>query len=118
MDKSGPRLRDALVPVVVGAIAMAVLRVVYLATMCPYTLIEDEAQYWVWSRMLDWSYYTKGPGVAWAIALATSVLGDGEWVVRLPAVVSSVIAQVAIAGLAFDVSRSVRPCPRFSRLRC
>ncbi|MFY7894973.1 MAG: hypothetical protein ACOVP8_01975, partial [Phycisphaerales bacterium] len=76
--------RDALLPACAFAGVIALLRLVYLAFFCPYTLIEDEAQYWVWSQMLDWSYYTKGPGVAWTIGLATSVLGDAEWVVRLP----------------------------------
>lgn len=45
----------------------------------------DEAQYWEWSRRLDWSYYSKGPLVAWLIGLSTGLLGDGEWQVRLPA---------------------------------
>ncbi len=100
--------RDALLPACAFAGVIALLRLIYLAFFCPYTLIEDEAQYWVWSQMLDWSYYTKGPGVAWTIGLATSVLGDAEWVVRLPAVLASAIAAVGIAGLAFDITRSVR----------
>lgn len=45
----------------------------------------DEAQYWEWSRHLDWSYATKGPLVAWLIALSTGYLGDVDWAVRLPA---------------------------------
>jgi undecaprenyl-diphosphatase len=45
----------------------------------------DEAQYWEWSRRLDWGYYSKGPLVAWLIAASTGLLGHGEWQVRLPA---------------------------------
>jgi undecaprenyl-diphosphatase len=45
----------------------------------------DEAQYWEWSRRLDWSYYSKGPLVAWLIAASTALFGQGEWQVRLPA---------------------------------
>jgi len=41
------------------------------------TLFVDEAQYWDWSRHLDWGYYSKPPVVAWLIAACTSVLGDG-----------------------------------------
>ena len=52
-----------------------VLRAVYLRWLCPYDLVEDEAHYWLWSRFLDWSYYSKGPGVAWVIWLATRILG-------------------------------------------
>ena len=43
----------------------------------------DEAQYWEWSQQLDWSYYSKGPLVAWLIALSTTLFGHGEWQVRL-----------------------------------
>lgn len=103
-----PRWRDALLPACAFAAVIALLRIIYLAFFCPYTLIEDEAQYWVWSRMLDWSYYTKGPGVAWVLWCFTAILGDAEWVVRLPAVIAGAIAAVSIAGLAFDITRSVR----------
>lgn len=43
----------------------------------------DEAQYWEWSQQLDWGYYSKGPLIAWLIALSTSLFGHGEWQVRL-----------------------------------
>ncbi len=45
----------------------------------------DEAQYWEWSQQLDWSYYSKGPLVAWLIALAERLFGHSAWAVRLPA---------------------------------
>lgn len=50
-------------------------------------LAPDEAHYWEWSRRLDWSYYSKGPMVAYLIALSTRVGGHSELCVRLPAVV-------------------------------
>lgn len=43
----------------------------------------DEAQYWEWSQQLDWSYYSKGPLIAWLIALSESLFGHGEWQVRI-----------------------------------
>ncbi len=49
-------------------------------------LAPDEAHYWDWSRRLDWSYYSKGPLVAYLIALSTSLGGSTEFFVRLPAV--------------------------------
>jgi 4-amino-4-deoxy-L-arabinose transferase-like glycosyltransferase len=52
-------------------------------------LSPDEAHYWEWSRRLDWSYYSKGPLVAYLIALSTAVGGGTELFVRLPAVVLS-----------------------------
>src|SRR5712672_3145144 len=71
------------------------LLLVYLACDCPLDLAPDEAHYWDWSRHLDWSYYSKGPGVAWLIRLSCELFGElsvmltgNEMVaVRLPAVV-------------------------------
>ncbi len=63
----------------------------------PYTLIEDEAHYWEWARRLDWSYYSKGPGVAWVIWASTRVFGDTEFAVRLPAAVSTALGMLAVA---------------------
>ena len=91
------------VPVFVFAIGMLALRLVFLAGFDPFTLIEDEAHYWEWSRRLGLSYYSKGPGVAWAIAAATAVFGDIEWAVRLPAMLACSIGSVAAAGMARDI---------------
>ena len=49
-------------------------------------LAPDEAHYWEWSRRLDWSYYSKGPLVAYLIAATTRLGGDTPFFVRLPAV--------------------------------
>jgi undecaprenyl-diphosphatase len=61
-------------------------------------LAPDEAHYWEWSRRLDWSYYSKGPFVAYLIAASTALGGSTEFFVRLPAVVLS-------AGTTFVVFR-------------
>jgi len=63
----------------------------------------DEAQYWEWSRQLDWSYYSKGPLVAWLIALSETLLGHGAWQVRLPAW----LAHGALLFLIFAFARDV-----------
>ena len=42
----------------------------------------DEAQYWSWSRELDWGYYTKPPMIAWVIRGSTMVCGEAEWCAR------------------------------------
>lgn len=77
-------------------------RLVYLVWFCPYTLIEDEAHYWEWSRRLELSYYSKGPGIAWVIRAATDLLGTHAWAVRLPAVLAGAIGAWCVAGLARD----------------
>jgi 4-amino-4-deoxy-L-arabinose transferase-like glycosyltransferase len=62
-------------------------------------LYYDEAQYWFWSRELDWGYYTKPPLIAWAIAATTSLFGDAEWAVRLSAPIAHAIAASALFAL-------------------
>lgn len=81
-------------------LGVLVLRLAYLAWFCPYTLIEDEAHYWEWSRRLDWAYYSKGPGVAWLIACTRAIAGDTELGVRLGAPFCGGIAVLALASLA------------------
>ena len=53
----------------------------------PLALAPDEAHYWEWSRRLDFSYYSKGPLVALLIRASTSLLGDSEFAVRMPALI-------------------------------
>ena len=55
----------------------------WLTSVAGFDLHYDEAQYWEWSQQLDWSYYSKGPLVAWLIAVSTGLFGHGEWQVRL-----------------------------------
>jgi 4-amino-4-deoxy-L-arabinose transferase-like glycosyltransferase len=58
----------------------------FYAAFGPLDLVEDEAYYWEWSRHLDWSYYSKGPLVAYLMALSTAVFGVSEWAIRLPSI--------------------------------
>ncbi|GMR20220.1 MAG: hypothetical protein BMS9Abin36_0815 [Gammaproteobacteria bacterium] len=74
---------------IVIIVVTAVSRIAFSA---PLYLLDDEAYYWVWSRNLSWSYYDHPPMVAWLVYLATSVLGDEPWVIRLPAIVSIAVA--------------------------
>ncbi|MGB0907655.1 MAG: ArnT family glycosyltransferase [Maricaulaceae bacterium] len=63
-------------------LGLLVFRVAALL-MFPLGLHGDEAQYWAWSKNLDWGYFTKPPLIAWVIASTTSVFGDAEWAVRI-----------------------------------
>lgn len=94
---------DAWWPTLAFVAAITLARVAYLAWFSPFALVEDEAFYWEWSRRPDWSYQTKGPGIAWVIWLSTYFFGDVEWAVRLPAVLFSALGTLATAGLARDV---------------
>ncbi len=68
-----------------------------------WPLEAEEAQYWDWSRRLDWSYYSKGPMVAYLIALSTRLGGTTELWVRLPAV----ILGTGLAGSAYFLARRI-----------
>jgi len=88
---------------------VTLLRIVYLIWFCPYTLVEDEAHYWEWSRRLDWSYYTKGPGIAWTIGAWTWMFGAAEWAIRLPGAIASGLTTLCVGLLAkraFDSERA------------
>jgi hypothetical protein len=63
-----------------------VAQVRYLNHKCPLDLSGDEAQYWDWSRRLDWSYFSKGPLVAYVIRASCAIFGDTMPAVRYPAV--------------------------------
>jgi 4-amino-4-deoxy-L-arabinose transferase-like glycosyltransferase len=96
----------------VGLIALAaVLRIAYLTHDCPLDLAPDEAHYWDWSRHLDWSYYSKGPLVAYLIRLSCelfgswshALIGNEMLAVRLPAVVCGSLLLASIYVLAVQV---------------
>jgi hypothetical protein len=82
------------------AVGLFLVRVAYHLWLSPFELAGDEAHYWDWSRHLALSYYSKGPGVAWAIWASTSIFGHAEWAIRLPAAIASLVATLAIARLA------------------
>src|SRR4051812_50215310 len=42
----------------------------------------DEAHYWLWSERLAPAYFSKGPGIAFALRASTALFGDTEFGVR------------------------------------
>jgi len=54
-------------------------------------LVFNEAQYWSWSRELDFGYFSKPPLLAWLIRGATELCGNGEACLRsLPPVLNAI----------------------------
>lgn len=110
--------RDVRLRWVAGLVILSVTaaRVAYLFCYCPYDLAPDEAHYWDWSRHLDWSYYSKGPLVAWLIRagceffgpLAESTTGTLMPAVRLPAVLCGAGMLAAVYLLTRQTYRSDR----------
>ncbi len=93
---------------------LTALRLVYLSMDCPLDLAQDEAHYWDWSRQLDWSYYSKGPLVAWLIRaslelfgpLSISISGHEVVAVRLPAVLCGSLLLLALYVLTVQTTGS------------
>jgi len=69
-------------------------RFAYLNTNCPIDLSGDEAHYWDWSRQLDWSYYSKGPAVAYVIRFGCLIFGDNDLGVRFPSLLLAIGASI------------------------
>jgi len=59
----------------VAILAVMLCQIIFLVVGCDWDFCNDEAEYWAWSRRLDWSYYSRGPLIAWLIRLATGLLG-------------------------------------------
>src|SRR5579871_6762331 len=91
----------------------AALHLAYLANDCTLDLAPDEAHYWDWSRPehLDWSYYSKGPLIAYLIrggcALAGSwsveQTGNLGLAIRLPALICGTLLLVSLYLLTVQV---------------
>jgi 4-amino-4-deoxy-L-arabinose transferase-like glycosyltransferase len=60
-------------------IALTVIRLSMLATT---DLEFDEAHYWMWSERLAPAYFSKGPGIAFAMRASTAIFGANEFGVR------------------------------------
>ncbi len=64
-------------------IALVLLTLCRIVIGAVSELSEDEAYYFLWTERLDWSYYSKGPGVALAINFTTSIFGKTALGVRI-----------------------------------
>jgi 4-amino-4-deoxy-L-arabinose transferase-like glycosyltransferase len=60
-------------------LALTAIRFTMLGTS---DLSFDEAHYWMWSERLAPAYFSKGPGIAFAIRASTALFGDNEFGVR------------------------------------
>ncbi len=99
-------------------LSVAGLHLAYLALDCPLDLAPDEAHYWDWSRPehLDWSYYSKGPLVAYLIRgscllagpWARALTGTETFAVRLPAVICGSLLLLSLYILTRQVYRDER----------
>lgn len=95
-------IRPFLRRVVFIHLAISTLRLLYL-TLGPTDLFFEEAQYWLWSTQLDWSYYSKPPMVAYLNFLSTSVFGHTELAVKGNAILMGFIFILFVFGIAWEI---------------
>lgn len=68
----------------------------------------DEAQYWTWSRQLDWGYYSKPPGIAWQIWVGCQLFGNTELGVRFISLIFGILLSLGT----YYLARSCQLLPR------
>ena len=97
------------------------LQVLFLLVGCDWDFCGDEAEYWSWSRRLDWSYFSRGPLIAWVIRLGTELFGGLSlrltgslmFAARLPAVLLGGLTAWGIFRLAeLTTGSAARGCSR------
>ena len=70
-------------PIILFILIIVTILRIYSLYVSPIELSVDEAQYWHWSRNIDFGYFTKPPLIAWLIGFSTLIFGNEEWAVRL-----------------------------------
>ncbi len=82
-------LNKILIP---SVIVLFLIKIVSL-NLTAFDLFGDEAQYWLWSRNIDFGYFSKPPFLSWIIRIYTEVLGNDFFVLKLlPSLVYLLIA--------------------------
>lgn len=95
-----PSAADARLPMRVAVTLVLVLTLLRLSAIfaTPLELNPEEAQYWLWSRTLDFGYFSKPPMIAWAIWATTTIGGNAEPWVRFSAPLFHAVAGLALFG--------------------
>lgn len=76
----------------------------FLTLICRVLLVDnlgidlyvDEAQYWIWSKNLDFGYFSKPPGIALQIWVSTGIFGDNLIGVKFLSMLSYILASLVI----------------------
>jgi hypothetical protein len=83
--------------VVLFLVAVAAIRLSIIGFL---ELMPDEAYYHMWSERLDWSYYSKGPGVAVLMRASTALFGNTEFGLRFFSPILGLGAALLLTALA------------------
>ena len=68
-----------------------------------FDLFGDEAQYWIWSKNLDFGYYSKPPLLAWIISFFTYLFGNSFELLKFTPFVMYVLSSYIIFLLSYEL---------------
>ena len=95
----------------ITVITVAYLLLLKLVFMGLVNVMPEEAYYWNYAQHLDFGYLDHPPMVAWLIWLSTSLFGNSEFSVRVPAFIAWIVAAV------FMFRLTVNLCDRAAAFR-
>ena len=68
----------------------------------------DEAQYWDWSRNLEWGYFSKPPVLPGLIRIITNICGNSEICIRAASPIFHFLTSIVIAYSTFCITKSYK----------
>ena len=84
-------------------LSLSLLVKVIAVHLTNFDLFGDEAQYWIWSRSLDFGYYSKPPFVAWIISFFTFFLGSSFVTIKLIPIIFYIMSGYVIYLLSLEL---------------
>ena len=95
-------LISSLIIIVLSFILLRVFAII----ITPLELSADEAQYWLWSKELNWGYFSKPPMIAWLIYISNNIFGDYDYSIRILAPLIHGINSLVIFRLSQEINNN------------
>ena len=103
MPMNRPTTTSTLVILVLGSVTLLALRM-FEFTFSGAGLHVDEAQYWLWSRDLQWGYFSKPPVLVALIKVSTALFGNSLLGVKALAMTCWILSAWVLGRLAYRIS--------------
>ena len=91
----------------VALIFIALIKIVTVFYF-PLELHSEEAQYWVWSKRLQLSYYSKPPMIAYLNWISTTIFGNTVFGIRINAIVIGLMVTIVSYLFAYELFKNIR----------
>ncbi len=78
----------------------------YILTHWQYDLHFEETQYWLWSKYLDFSYYSKPPMVAYLNWISTYTFGDTVFAIKFIPLLLGGLTSILVYTFAYELFQS------------